>query len=283
MKPMRPSRGSGARLVLRAALLLAVVMPLAFCAPARAQSFVPGPKYDLPVGGQPTCVRFADLNGDGKLDMISGIANASVSVRLGDGAGSFGVTTNYPTPAWVQELAIADVNGDGRLDVVATYASGGPQGVSVFLGDGAGGLGPATNFAASGSPEGIAIADLNGDGKPDLVFANGGSNSISVMLGDGAGGFGPRTVFAAGQFPWGIAVGDLNGDGIPDVAVANINGGGIGVCFGDGHGGLSPMTLLATAYNPRDVAIADLNGDGKLDLVAACAGISDAVPPAGRS
>ncbi|MFI5371085.1 MAG: FG-GAP-like repeat-containing protein [Candidatus Eisenbacteria bacterium] len=250
---------------------------LALAASAHAQSFNLGAKFDLLVGGQPTCVTFVDLNGDGKLDMISGLANGSVSVRLGDGAGSYGSTTTYPVPAWVQGMAVGDVNGDGRLDVAATYTSGLVWGVSVLLGDGAGGFGPATNFATGHSPQGIAIVDLNGDGKPDLVVANRGDNTVSALFGNGSGGFVPTTTVAAGNSPSGLAAGDLNGDGIPDLAVANVNGIGIGVFFGDGHGGLSPMSFLATADNPWSVAITDLNGDGKPDLVAACSGLASTV------
>jgi Bacterial Ig-like domain (group 3)/FG-GAP-like repeat/FG-GAP repeat len=260
-----------------ASLPASCVALLALAAPCLAQSFVPGPSFNLLVGGQPSCVRFADLNGDGKLDMISGLANGSVSVRLGDGAGSYGAVTTYPVPAWVRGIALGDVNGDGRLDVAATYATAGVSGVSVLLGDGAGGLGPAANFTTGNSPQGVVITDLNGDGRPDLVVSNSGDNNVAVLLGNGAGGFGSRTTFAVGNFPSGLAVGDLNGDGIPDVAVACVNGFGVDVLLGDGHGGLLPATVIATAQNPWDVAACDVNGDGKLDLVAATSGISDAV------
>ena len=67
----------------------------------------------------------------------------------------------------------------------------------------------------------MAVGDVNGDGKPDLVVANEGSNTVSVLLGNGNGTFQAQQTFATGTDPISVAVGDVNGDGKPDLVVAN--------------------------------------------------------------
>src|SRR5206468_1766158 len=93
--------------------------------------------------------------------------------------------------------------------------------VSVLLGTGGGSFGPKTDFPTGGLCRSVAIGDLNGDGKPDLLVANDDANTVSVLLGIGGGNFAPKTDFAAGGHPGSAAIGDLNGDGLPDLAVAN--------------------------------------------------------------
>ena len=67
----------------------------------------------------------------------------------------------------------------------------------------------------------MAIGDVNGDGKPDIVVANAGSNTVSVLLGNGNGTFQAQQTFATGIHPMSVVVGDLTGDGKPDIVVAN--------------------------------------------------------------
>ena len=68
----------------------------------------------------------------------------------------------------------------------------------------------------------MALADVNGDGKPDLVVANSyGADTVSVLLGNGNGTFQAQQTFATGSDPVSVAVGDVNGDGKPDLVVAN--------------------------------------------------------------
>jgi hypothetical protein len=93
--------------------------------------------------------------------------------------------------------------------------------ISVLTGNGTGGFGAKTDFATPAGPQAVEIADVSGDGKPDLVIANQGANSVSLYYGDGAGGFGARTEVANGVSALGIAVGDLNGDGRPDLIATN--------------------------------------------------------------
>ena len=124
------------------------------------------------------------------------------------------------------------------------------------------------SFAVGTNPHRLTVADVNGDGKPDLVAANYGSGTVSVLLGNGNGTFAGAADLRrrrAARAPWRSA--DLNGDGKPDLAVANYSSNSVSVLLGNGNGTLSDADQLYTAVrNPPTVAAADFNGDGRPDL-----------------
>jgi len=115
----------------------------------------------------------------------------------------------------------------------------------------------------------MAVADLNGDGRLDLVTANGSSDDVSVLLGDGAGGFGPAQRFAAGDLPRWVTVADVNRDGIPDLVVANRSSNHVSVLLGNGDGTFQPQQRFV-AFFALSVAVADF--DGAPDLAVAGTG-----------
>ena len=92
------------------------------------------------------------------------------------------------------------------------------------------------------NPVAAQVADLNGDGHPDIVVANDGSSTVSVLLGNGAGVFATHVDFATGANPASVAVGDLNGDGKPDIVTANSSGNSISVLLGNGAGSFGAKT-----------------------------------------
>ncbi len=136
-----------------------------------------------------------------------------------------------------------------------------------------GALLPGAVCPVGSNPQCVAIADLNGDGKQDLVTANYGSDTVSVLLGNGDGTFAGQQTFAVASGPVSVAIADLNGDGKQDLVTTNYNSSGtVSVLLGNGNGTFQTRQTFAVGRYPFSVAIADLNGDGKQDLAAANAG-----------
>jgi hypothetical protein len=174
-----------------------------------------------------------DFNRDGIPDLA--VANGPrfsqgapgwVTILLGNGDGTFTAKAESPA-AGGQPLFIvaADLNNDGIPDlVVSDMNSGYPElgNLTVLIGKGDGTFTPTAVSPQTGSiPYSVAVADFNGDGKPDLVTADAGSNTLTVLTGNGDGTFAAPLSPAAGTNPIFAAVGDFNGDGIPDLAAAN--------------------------------------------------------------
>ena len=208
----------------------------------------------------------ADVNGDGKVDLI--VVGNGVRILPGTGAGTFGTATNLTTGSNnPHAAAVGDFNGDGKMDLAVTNLN--TDNVSIFLGAANGVFGTPTSYATGGGPFGIAMGDFNGDGKLDLAVACTSSTSVSVLLGTGMGTFAPATSVSIGGFSLAIAVGDLNGDGKLDLVVGNYQGVRLFALFGTGSGAFGSPNPIPVGRDPNAIALADVNGDGILDIVAA--------------
>ena len=225
-------------------------------------------------GASPFSVTIADLNGDGKPDLVVANGNSTsnvstISVLLGSGNGTFASQQTYNTGNGSNPVSVtvADVNGDGIPDLVVVNS--GSNSVGVLIGNGNGTFAAQKTYATGSAPESARVADLNGDGKPDLVVANSNANTVSVLKGNGNGTFAAQQTFAAGAGPKSIALGDLNGDGKLDLIVADADGNLVNVLLGNGNGTFAAAQSFSTGTKPFSVAIADFNGDGLQDLVVA--------------
>ncbi len=159
-------------------------------------------------------------------------------------------------------VVTGDFNKDGRPDA----AVGGENGlVALLLGDGAGGFGAPTQFAATNVWQ-LVAADFNGDTNLDLAVANGSAATVTLLFGNGAGGFPTITPVSVGVGANSMAARDLDGDGDLDLVVASNSGANIAVVLGNGNGTFGTPTLIAITPNGGDVAIEDFDGNGTLDI-----------------
>jgi Bacterial Ig-like domain (group 3)/FG-GAP-like repeat len=235
-------------------------------------------------------VAVGDVNGDGKLDVL--VANicsqyggsnchGAVGVLLGNGDGTLQAAKTYDTAGLnASSVAAADVNRDGRLDLIVADTCASPDScdgvVAVLLGNGDGTFQPALIYPSGGFQSySVAVGDVNGDGKPDLVAANScvdvnhcGSGDVGVLLGNGDGTFQPAAMYGAGSsFPNSVAVEDVDGDGKLDVVLV---GGTVGVLVGNGDGTFrKAASHKSGGITGKGIAVGDVNGDGRPDLLVA--------------
>jgi hypothetical protein len=263
-------------------------------------------------GGQ---VVIADVDGDGKLDLVvlNYASSTSMSVMRGNGDGTFQTPVGYPllpsgySGSWAATtMAVEDLNGDGKPDVVVSIGNGfgGASLLTVLLNSGDGAFLTQTVYHSGGlfgTPD-VIIADVNGDGIPDLIDVNlcstptskpnGTANpcigsdaseqpgTVGVLLGNGDGTFQAAVVYFSGGYmaPAGVAISqslaavDLNHDGKLDLVVSNQccqSYAMATVLMGNGDGTFqAPANYKAgTAGNATWITAADIDGDGNPDAI----------------
>lgn len=235
---------------------------------ALSQGFQPAVTY--PSGADDAhSMAVADVNGDGKPDLL--VANygggngndGSVAVLLGNGDGTFQPPVSYDAGGWQTfSVVAADLKGDGKLDLVVTNSQSNTLGV--LLGNGDGTFQPAVTYHTLYFPMNAVVADVNGDGIPDLVVDS-GPGYLSVLLGKGNGTFKKARQLKGGGY-W-VTAADLTGNGRQDLIVAD--GYGVNVLLNEGNGKFKKGKGIGVGPGSAGyVAVADVNGDGKPDLLA---------------
>src|SRR5215475_4634488 len=224
---------------------------------------------NFPSGQSPSFFAIADINVDGKPDVVTLVQFGGGSVLLGTGDGAFQLPINVPVDFNAAGIAVGDFNGDGKPDL-AVIASNFPSGaVSVSLGNGNGTFGPRQIFPVGNNPASVALGDLNGDGKLDVAVANLSSNSVSVLLGNGNGTLLPAINSFVDGSPRSLTITDFDGDHKPDLAVAISTLDEISILIGNGDGTFLFPLNIAVSTNPVFMTAADFNGDQIPDLVIA--------------
>ena len=253
------------------AIALMLFISLGFPANSDAVDFAPAATY--PVGTSPSAIITGDFNGDGKPDLaVANSGSNNVSILFNNSDGTFKAAMNSPVGKSPQAMAVGDFNADGKLDLVVinegTPPSGGNGAVFLLPGNGDGTFQGPVQLSADQFPLSIAVADLNGDGKPDLILGDGVNGRVTILLGKGDGTFQqPSTVTVGGTSAVGaLAVGDFNADKKLDI-VAAVSAGPVFILLGNGAGTFSTPTQIATNATSPHLLAGDFDGDGKLDLV----------------
>ena len=226
----------------------------------------------------PVSVILGNFNAGNNIDIATAnYGSNSVSIFLGNGNGTFIAATNFATGSGPKSVAMGDVNGDGFLDLATANFSAvsASDRLSLLLGNGDGSFKAPTYLTSGTKPFSLIMADINGDGKKDLISANYNSANVSILLGNGNGTFQSATSASTGTRPVSVAAADLDGDGKIDLAVANsynnivspINS--ISLLAGNGDGTFKTAVNFTTGTRPYCVTIADINGDSKPDIATA--------------
>ncbi len=218
------------------------------------------------VGNGPVSVVAVDINGDGKVDLISANQSANtLSVLTNNGSGTFGSNATLTVGNMPYSVTAADVNGDAKPDLISANFSGT---LSVLTNNGSGEFVLASSPALTGNPNAVVAADVNGDSTMDLISANFNGPTLSILLGTGTGNFVLVASPVVGSGPFAVTTADVNGDGKVDLISANLGANTLSVLTNNGAGTFGSNATLTVGSGPRSVVAADVNRDGKVDLIA---------------
>jgi len=237
------------------------------------------PAARISVGVNATGFVSADFNNDGNLDIVVRGESSGLALYLGDGGLGFtqsatGIGGNITNVFFTS----GDFNGDGKRDLAIfddlQSQTGNGVNIALLLGDGQGGFGQPSNVRIQERLIFLSAADLNLDGRDDLIYTHGFiGNAVFVVLSNPEGGFGAPTPYQVGGGTRSVVSTDINGDGKLDLISSSFDMGTISLLLGDGDGGFQQMGL-PVFDSPSMIATGDFDQDGRIDLAIPRSGVS---------
>lgn len=235
--------------------------------PGKGDGTFAAPLPAVAVGTNLGSLTYTDLNHDGKLDLlIADRRGSDFTVLLGNGDGTFRAPVAYVSGANPASIAVVPT-GDNYNVLFTGDAANGNVVMDVATPDGT--LSAAPIQMVGRAPAAVAIADLNGDKKGDLVLTDSGGSQVWVLMNDGSGTLGKPVGYAVGSSPVSTAIADVTGDGKPDLVVADANGVEVLNGKGDGTFAAAQTSAVGVVASPAGIVMADFNGDGKIDAAVA--------------
>ncbi len=211
----------------------------------------------------------SDIDGDGDLDVMTAhTGNSGIDTQLNDGDGTF--TGGYTGFGTVAAIVTTDLDNDGYIDVIGANPSDNYLSFNRNQGNNSyqpAGFGGSLSFAAGTTPVDIAMADLNGDGRPDFVTANSGSDNVSYFMNNGDGTVATAVNYSVGTGPTSVVISDVDEDGYADIIVANETSDNVSVLINNGDGTFAAAVNYAAGDGPGSITLYDFNGDGDIDLL----------------
>jgi hypothetical protein len=241
------------------------------------------PAADFVAGNTPVALASGDFNQDGHADLaVLNSGDKTVSLPLGRGDGSFQAALSYRTGLEQKSIAAGDLNGDGLTDLVVSNFCGEDTAckangtATVMLATKNGAYRQGATYDLGAGPVAIALADLNGSNKLDLIAVNRSGKTLMVLPGKGDGAFGEPEVYPLTASPRALYVGSFGSSGRPGLAIASDCGrstcsepGSVELWLRQANGKLAPAESYTVGYSPVSIAAGDLRGSGHLDLVIA--------------
>jgi hypothetical protein len=227
---------------------------------------LPTPSVVLQLPGYHQDTALADVNGDGRCDILN-VADTStgrLSVYLSNPSDTFVLASTTSLPAYSSALTTAETNGDGKLDVIVL--SGG-KAASILLGNGSGAFAFSGNAVPMGSGFSIAKADLDRDGHVDVIMPSTAGRFVSIAYGTGNGTWKTAAPVLGNDPPAWTAVGDFNADGRPDLASLASNGLSIRVLLNTAVRQFGTLVTVSLSSAASELVATDVNRDGAVDLL----------------
>lgn len=238
---------------------------------------------NLPVNASPYGISNGDVDGDGLIDIVvANLGTNNISVFRNTSSGgtiSFSTSVEFTTPNQPASVLVAEMDGDGKADIMVSNFGG--NNISVFRNISTSGvintssLANRQDFVAGTSPFFMSDADIDGDGKIDIVTPNFSSNTISVFRNTSTSGninFATKADFTTGASPMSVSIGDIDGDAKADIVVSNNSANSISILKNNSTSGsitLATKVDFNTQTGPLGASICDLDGDGRVDIAIA--------------